>query len=111
MLDGSASRILARVDDAEERKHAQRVRWLARLTWPVLMAGLGLVMTLGLVGWAKAVVLALMLGAVAALNVPSIDVVRRAQREGAPRGAVLALGVSVGLRLIAGVGLALALAS
>lgn len=97
------------MDDAAERRHAQKVRWLARLTWPVLMAGLGLVVSAGVSGDLKALVLALMLGAVAALNVPSIDVVRRAHRENAPRGAVVALGVAVGLRLTAAVALAIVL--
>lgn len=104
------STILAPVDDAEERKHAQRVRWLARLTWPVLVAGLGLVVSAGASGHLKAIVLASMLGIVAALNVPSIEVVRRARREHAPPGAVVALALAVGLRLTAAVGLAIALA-
>jgi hypothetical protein len=82
---------------------------MARLTWPVLMAGLGLVVSAGVEGHLKVAVLATMLGGVAALNVPSIEVVRRAHRERAPRRAVVALGVAVGLRLTAGVALAVVL--
>lgn len=97
------------MDHDPERRHAQRVRWMARLTWPVLLAVLGLVASAGVDGHLKVALLAVMLGVVAALNLPSIEVVRRARREGAPIGAVVALSVSVSLRLAAAVGLAVVL--
>lgn len=97
------------VDHDAERKHAQKVRWLARLTWPVLLAALGLVVSGGLGGHAKVGLLAIALGAVAALNLPSIEVVRRAWREGAPPSAVATLGLAVALRLSAAIGLAVVL--
>ena len=98
-----------RMDHDAERKHAQKVRWMARLTWPVLLAALGLVVSAGVDGHAKVVLLAVMLGVVASLNLPSIEVVRRARREGAPPGAIAALALAVGLRLTAAVGLAVVL--
>lgn len=95
------------MNDLEERRHANGVRWKARATWPVLVAGLMLVRgPAGIVGDARIWVVALMLGAVAALNLPSLDVIRRAVREGAPRGPVVALGAGLAMRLVASVLLA-----
>lgn len=77
---------------------------MARLTWPIVVAALMLVMgPARLDGAAKGIVLAVMLGAVAALNVPSFEVIRRAQREGAPSRLVGALALTLGLRLVAAV--------
>jgi hypothetical protein len=93
--------------DRVERAHARRVRWLARMTWPIVAATLFLVLgPARLSGTPKVLVIATMLGAAVALNLPSLDVVRRALREGAPRGLVGVLGLALGLR----VGAALALA-
>ncbi|AKF11447.1 hypothetical protein [Sandaracinus amylolyticus] len=98
------------MDDAAEKAHARKVRLMARLTWPVLVAALMLVLgPAQLEGAAKAITLALMLGAVAGLNVPSWDVIRRARREGAPVSLVRALGFALALRLGAAVVIAVLL--
>jgi hypothetical protein len=99
------------VDDAAERADARRVRTMARLTWPTLAAALLLVLGPARVGGdAKVAVLAVVLGGVAALNVPSLRVVLRAHREGAPGSAVAALAVALGLRLAAAIAVAALLA-
>jgi hypothetical protein len=96
--------MVAGVDEQAERAHARKVRLMARLTWPVVVAALMLVIgPAQLDGIARGVVLALMLGAVAALNVPSYEVIRRAQREGAPARLVRALVFTLALRLVAAV--------
>ncbi|UJR85061.1 hypothetical protein [Sandaracinus amylolyticus] len=98
------------MDDAAEKAHARKVRLMARLTWPVLVAALMLVLgPAQLDGAAKAITIALMLGAVAGLNVPSWDVIRRARREDAPVALVRALAFALALRLIAAVAIAVAL--
>lgn len=92
------------MNDQAERAHAKKVRLMARLTWPIIVAALMLVMgPTQLDGIAKGLVLALMLGAVAALNVPSYEVIRRATREGAPHHLVMALSGTLALRLLAAV--------
>lgn len=79
---------------------------MARLTWLVLAATLVLVRgPAQLDGLAKGVVLAIALGAVAALNVPSWDVIQRARRERAPAHLVRALALMLTLRVGAAVGL------
>lgn len=94
--------MFARLDDQAEKAHARKVRLMARLTWPVLVAALMLVRgPAQLDGVAKGVVLALALGAVAGLNVPSWEVIRRARREGAPADLVRALSLTLGMRLVA----------
>lgn len=88
--------------EAAERAHARRVRRMARLSWPLMV--LALVLVRGparLEGLPKALTMALMLGGVAALNVPSWEVVRRARREGAPPALVRILVGTLGMRLAA----------
>jgi hypothetical protein len=88
------------VDDRAEWAHARKVRRMARLSWPVMVGALVLVLgPTRLEGLAKGLTLALMLGAVAALNLPSWEVVRRARREGAPEGLVRALVATLGMRV------------
>ena len=92
------------MDDAAERAHARKVRLMARVTWPIVFATVMLVMgPARLDGVVKTIVLAVMLGAVAVLNVPSYEVIRRAQREHAPPKLISALGFTLGLRLAAAV--------
>ena len=95
---------MAPVDDRAERAHAQKVRLMARLTWLILASAVMLVLgPARLEGVLKAGWLALTLGAVAALNVPSWEVIRRARREGAPLAAVRVLAAGLGMRLVAAV--------
>lgn len=90
------------VDERAERAHARKVRLMARLTWPVLVAALMLVLGPAQAsGAAKGVVIAVMLGAVAALNLPSFEVIRRARREGAPARLVGLLVMALGMRVVA----------
>ncbi len=92
------------MDEQAERAHARKVRLMARLTWPIVFAAVMLVMgPARLDGLAKTLVLGAMLAAVAALNVPSYEVIRRAQRESAPPKLIAALGFTLGLRLVAAV--------
>lgn len=90
-----------------ERQHAQRVRLMSRVSWPIMVAGT--MLALGPMHTpieARAAVLALMFGLVAGLNVPAFGVVRRAIREDVPGHLVGVLGGTLLLR----VGTALALA-
>lgn len=98
--------MFAGLDDQAEKQHASKVRLMARLTWLVLVTALVLVRgPAQLDGLAKGVVLALALGGVAALNVPSWDVIQRARREGAPAHLVRALAAMLALRVVAAVGI------
>jgi hypothetical protein len=89
-----------------ERAHARKVRLMARLTWPVLVSALMLILgPARLDGDLKVLVLALTLGAVAALNVPSLGVVQRARREGVPDRFVRVLAAGLVMRGLAALAL------
>lgn len=90
-----------------ERQHAQRVRLMSRVSWPIMVAGTMLALgPLHTPSAARVTVLALMFGLVAGLNVPALGVVRRAIREDVPGHLVGVLGGTLLLR----VGTAFALA-
>ena len=110
MRSGRARGILGAMEVDPERAHAKKVRLMARLTWPVLMAALTLVVGPAHVdGDLRVLVLALAVGAVAGLNVPSYGVLRRAMREQVPVRFVRMLAAGLALRLGASFALAWAL--